>query len=97
MQRVLTPKEAVRFLTKAVPDFDVCYRREHRNLAPKLSNYVLQVFVPTDGSPPDIEVLSETIKSQATLRACVVAAAERIHFPAHLGEPITLKVPIEGQ
>ncbi len=97
LQRALTPKDMVRFLRQAVPDFDVCYRREHRNLAPKLSNYVLQVFVSADGTPADIEVLSETEKSQVILRACVIAAAEKIRFPAHLGDDITLKVPIEGQ
>jgi len=95
MQKPLTVKEAERYLQQASPEFSVCYRREQMNLA-KTSDYVFQVFIPVDGSTPDVTVLKETVPGQLTLRDCLTQAMERVHFPAHVGEPLTLKVPIEG-
>ena len=45
---------------------------------------------------PDVTVLKETVAGQLTLRDCLTQAIERVHFPAHTGRPLTLKVPIEG-
>lgn len=96
LQRELTPKDAERFLRQAVPDFDVCYRREALNLVEKVSSYMLAVKVPTDGMPAKVEVLQETVPDQVVLRGCLIEAIERVNFPAHIGKPITLKVPIKG-
>lgn len=96
MQRELTPKEAERYLRKAVPDFDVCYRRELLNFNESISSYVFEVYVPADGTPAEVVVQSESVPNQVVLRDCLVEAIERVKFPAHLGKPITLKVPIEG-
>lgn len=97
LQRALTVKDAERALRQAAPAIEVCYRREQMNLATKVSSYLLQVFWPNDGSIADVEVLKETVKDQVALRGCLVEAIERVRLPAHLGEPITIKVPIEGE
>ncbi len=97
LQRKLGPKDAERALRQAVPKFDVCYRREQMNLAADVSSYMFQIFWPSDGTTPDVEVLKETVRGQLALRSCLVEAIESAKLPAHLGDPITLKVPIEGQ
>ncbi|MCB9651709.1 MAG: hypothetical protein H6730_34705 [Deltaproteobacteria bacterium] len=96
MQKPLTVEEATRYLKQAAPEFSVCYRREQLNLTARTSDYLFQVFIPVDGSTPDVTVLKETVAGQLTLRDCLTQAIERVHFPAHTGQPLTLKVPIEG-
>lgn len=96
MQKPLTTQEAERYLRQASADLSLCYQREEMNLVGKTSNYVFQVFIPVDGSTPDVTVVKESIPNQVTLRDCLTQAIERVQFPAHVGEPLTLKVPIEG-
>lgn len=96
MQKPLTVKEAERRLRGASAELSVCYRREQLNMNVNPSSYTVQVWVPTDGSTPDVEVVEETVPGQTTLRECVVLALERLRFPKHVGEPLTLRVPIKG-
>ena len=95
-QRPLTTEEAEGRLRRAAPTFESCYRREMINLTEKLSSYIFRVWIPTDGSGAEVKVLKATVKGQVTLRECLEEAIARVRFPAHVGEPITLRVPIKG-
>ena len=95
-QHPLTDVEAEQRLRRAAPNFETCYRREMINLNEKLSSYIFRVWIPTDGSGAEVKVLKATVKGQVTLRECLQEAIGRVKFPAHVGEPITLRVPIKG-
>ena len=86
-QEPLTLEEAERRVRGAAPEVEACYRREMLNLAEKTSNYLVQVSIPT---------VEETIPGQVNLRACLIETLGRVHFPAYVGRPITLNVPVEG-
>lgn len=98
MQKPLTPEDAVRYINKAEPQLAVCYRREAMNISldQKLSDYVFQIWIPPDGSETEVELVSETVSGQKALYGCVEDVLGNINFPAHVGEAMTLKVPIEG-
>ena len=95
-QEPLTLEEAERRVRGAAPEVEACYRREMLNLAEKTSNYLVQVSIPTDASAPSITIVEETIPGQVNLRACLIETLGRVHFPAYVGRPITLNVPVEG-
>ena len=95
-QRALTEKEAFELLRQNSPMYETCYRREMMNLNKRLSSYIFRVWIPTDGSGADVEVEKATIKGQITLQECLEEALGRVRFPAHIGEPITLRVPLKG-
>ncbi len=94
-QRPLTTNEAERLIQLQAERIAVCYRRERINLDAKTGNYVFRVWIPTDGSEPDVEAVKETVPNLITLRGCLVDVLERVDFPKHNGEPMTLNVPIE--
>lgn len=94
-QRELTPEEAEKMIQARADQIRVCYGRERMNLDQKVGNYVFRVWIPTDGSGADVEVVKETVPGLITLRGCLEDVLTRIKFPAHIGEPITLMVPIE--
>ena len=95
-QRPLTEAEAEQRLRKGAPQYEICYRREMLNLTQKLSSYIFRVWIPTDGSGADVEMEKATVKNQITLQECLEEAISRVPFPAHNGQPITLRVPVKG-
>lgn len=95
-QTPLTPTEAEQRLQNAVSNIEVCYRREVLNVADETSNYLFQVSIPTDASAPMVTIVEETVPGQVNLRTCLIETFGRVQFPAHVGEPITLRVPVEG-
>lgn len=94
-QTPLTPEEAEKIVQGRGDQVATCYRRERINLDTKTGNYVFRVWIPTDGSEPDVEAVKETVPNLLTLRGCLEQVLEKTRFPAHVGEPITLMVPIE--
>ena len=95
-QTPLTPREAEGRLRGTVSEVEVCYQREVLNLIEGMSNYVFEVSIPTDASKPTIKILEETVPGQIDLRTCLIETFGRVRFPAHVGPPITLRVPVEG-
>lgn len=95
-QRPLTEQEAERRLREAAPTYETCYRREMMNQTERLSSYVFRLWIPTDGSGADVKMERATVKGQVTLRECLQEALSRVKFPAHVGDPITLRVPLKG-
>lgn len=96
MQKPLTPQQAEQYLQRAAPDFGVCYKRERMNMAKQISDYVFQLVIPPDGTQPEVSVVRESVPGQVALRDCLSEALQRVDFPAHVGSPITIKVPIQG-
>lgn len=94
-QKPLTPEEAEKLLQGRAEQIRACYQRERINLDTKTGNYVFRVWIPNDGTEPDVEAIKETVPGLVTLRGCLEDALEKTKFPAHIGEPITLNVPIE--
>lgn len=95
-QRPLTEEEAERLLRKNAPMYETCYRREMMNLTQNLSDYIFRVWIPTDGTGADVEMVKASIEGQVTLQECLEEALARVRFPAHTGEPIALHVPLKG-
>ena len=92
----LTVEEVENAVRSVAAEFGTCYRNERRQLfAEELSDYVLQLRVPIDGSQPEITVVKATIAGQEALEHCLVMVLSRLRFPAHPGKRITLNVPIE--
>ncbi len=94
-QEPLTPDEAEKLVQGRAEQIAACYRRERINLDTKTGNYVFRVWIPNDGSEPDVEAVKQTVPGLVTLRGCLELVLEKTKFPAHVGEPITLMVPIE--
>jgi hypothetical protein len=92
----LTEEEVESSIRGVAPDFGLCYQLERRQLfASDLSQYVLQIRVPNDGSSPEVSVVKASVAGQAALEQCVVRVMSRLRFPPHPGKRITLNVPIE--
>jgi hypothetical protein len=92
----LTVEEVENSIRSVAQDFGTCYSNERRQLfTADLSDYLLQLRVPNDGSHPEVSVVKASIAGQETLENCVVTVLSRLRFPAHPGKRITLNVPIE--
>lgn len=98
MQKPMTPDDAVRYIGRAQSDLSVCYKREAMNIPmdQKVSDFIFQLWIPSDGSETEVELVTETVSGQLALRECISDALERVRFPPHVGEALTIKVPIEG-
>jgi len=95
--RPLTVDEAAEIMAARAPDLSRCYTYERLNLnLPDGADYVAQVFVPTDGSEPIVELVAAAVPGLETLEDCLVRTLRRTSFPAHAGEPLTVNVPIKA-
>jgi len=73
-----------------------CFQREKMS-SDDLASYVFELIVPNDGGPLLINQLSTTNPKQKILAECLVAVLKTLHFPAHAGPNLRLKIPIKSQ
>ncbi len=96
-QTPLTVREAEKIIRTNAKRLSVCYTQERWNaIDGDLSDYIVQMRIPANGSKPKVRILEATIPGQAHLEDCVKMALSRITFPTHSGETIVMNVPIEG-
>ena len=90
-------EEAEELVRAKARRLQLCYSRERLNsLGGELSDYILQVQIPTNGKGAQVKIIEATVPGQAHLEDCVKMTVARIKFPAHSGQPIIMNVPIEG-
>ncbi|MBK8012568.1 MAG: hypothetical protein IPK13_14550 [Deltaproteobacteria bacterium] len=96
-QRPLTVDEAASMVGSRSTELSRCYGRERVNLdASRLSDYVFQLQIPTDGTKPAVTVQKATDPKQKMLESCLMTVLASTRFPAHVGKPLTINVPIEA-
>ncbi|MCB9653504.1 MAG: hypothetical protein H6729_05130 [Deltaproteobacteria bacterium] len=96
-QRPLTVDEAASTVGNRSTELSKCYGRERVNLdSARLSDYVFQIRIPTDGTKPEVSVQKATDPKQKMLESCLLTVLTSTRFPAHIGKPLTINVPIEA-
>lgn len=76
-------------------DFDACAKAEiKRTKKPVKGTVTLRFVVNGDGKISESGVVHNTTKSRA-LADCVMAALERVKFPATFGPPVTTSYPFK--
>lgn len=96
-QLPLTEDEVEARVRALAPRLENCYREERLNLSAELSEYLFEIVVPADGQPVEVDVVEESVPEQVSLHDCMLRIFSSMKFTAHVGEPITLRVPVRSR
>ena len=90
-------KEVERAVWDQAEALGACYRRERLNagLSSSLSGYVFRMRIGVDGARPSVALVRESVGGQVALRECLEQVLKRLDFPAHVGQPLVVDVPIK--
>lgn len=95
-QRPLSEAEVEARLRLLAPRLENCYRAERLNLRAELSSFLFEISVPVDGDRVGVELVKASHPKQVALRDCMIGILSSLTFTSHVGEPITLRVPVRA-
>jgi hypothetical protein len=97
MTSEMTTADALLVVRSQQEAFDACYESEALNGNIENAAVVFEVSIPENGNETPPAVRHRTHPEKVALEHCLQEAMDKLDFPAHRGEQLTLQVRIQGR